>query len=165
MPHRQQKSRARELSLLGSNSFIWVFLATILRPLTCAKSYATIADRKSANSEGMTHTKVHSAAYCKSEKKIPSQSQNSLPLTNKFDWVSFGGDNETRTRDLYVANVSRYQLCYIPEVVEDGSSCRPSPRQTAAHARKHLDDTTFPAEKQAFFGCAKKIPLRPLRHF
>ena len=25
-----------------------------------------------------------------------------------------GGDNETRTRDLYVANVSRYQLCYIP---------------------------------------------------
>lgn len=26
------------------------------------------------------------------------------------------GDRGTRTPDLYVANVSRYQLCYIPEI-------------------------------------------------
>ena len=31
-----------------------VFSATILRPLTSAMSYATIADRKSANSRGAT---------------------------------------------------------------------------------------------------------------
>ena len=58
-------------------------------PVTAPLPIVSIADRKSANSEGMTHTKVHSAAYCSSEKKIPSQ--NSLPLTNKFDWVSRGG--------------------------------------------------------------------------
>ena len=36
--------------------------------------------------------------YLRSEKKIPSQ--NSLPLTNKFDWVSCGGDGRARTYDL-----------------------------------------------------------------
>lgn len=35
-------------------------------------------------------------------------------LTNKFDWVSCGGDNEIRTRGLYVANVPLYQLSHIP---------------------------------------------------
>ena len=107
-----KRAEQGKLSLLGSKSLLWVFSATILRPLTSARNYATIADRKSANSEGVTHTKAYSAAYCKSEKKIPSQ--NSLPLTNKFDWVLCGGDKGIRTPDLYVANVSRYQLCYIP---------------------------------------------------
>ena len=60
---------------------------------------------------------AYSAAYCSSEKKMPSQ--NSLPLTNKFDWVSRGGDKGTRTPDLYVANVSRYQLCYIPKTCKN----------------------------------------------
>lgn len=46
-PHRQQKSRARKLTLLGSKSLLLVFSATILRPLTSARNYATIADRKS----------------------------------------------------------------------------------------------------------------------
>ena len=31
-----------------------------------------------------------------------------------FDWVSYGGDNETRTHDFHVANVTLYQLSYIP---------------------------------------------------
>ena len=31
--------------------------------------------------------------------------------------VPFGGDKGIRTPDLYVANVSRYQLCYIPEFI------------------------------------------------
>lgn len=30
---------------------------------------------------------------------------------------AFGGDKGIRTPDLYVANVSRYQLCYIPEFI------------------------------------------------
>ena len=46
MPHGQQKSRARNKSLLGSQSHLWVFSATILRPLTSARNYATIADPK-----------------------------------------------------------------------------------------------------------------------
>ena len=69
----------------------------------------------------------------------------------------FGGDKGIRTPDLYVANVSRYQLCYIPEVVKDGFPRRPSPCQAAALARKQFDDTTFHAEKQAFFGHTKKF--------
>lgn len=54
------------------------------------------------------------SSYFKSEKKIPSQ--NSLPLTNKFDWVSCGGDDGTRTHGLCVANASLYQLSHIPEL-------------------------------------------------
>ena len=42
-----------KLPYLALDSFIWVFSATILRPLTSARNYATIADRKSANSEGL----------------------------------------------------------------------------------------------------------------
>ena len=30
---------------------------------------------------------------------------------------AFGGDKGIRTPDLYVANVSRYQLCYIPKYI------------------------------------------------
>ena len=47
MLHKQQKSRAREFPYSALDSFIWVFSATILRPLTSARNYATIADRKS----------------------------------------------------------------------------------------------------------------------
>ena len=36
-----------KLPYLALDSFIWVFSATILRPLTSARNYATIADRKS----------------------------------------------------------------------------------------------------------------------
>ena len=50
--------------------------------------------------------------YFKSEKEIPSQ--NSLPLTNKFDWVSFGGAKGSRTPDLLNAIQTRYQLRYNP---------------------------------------------------
>lgn len=50
--------------------------------------------------------------YFKSEKEIPSQ--NSLPLTNKFDWVSFGGDKRTRTVHLLNAIQALYQMSYIP---------------------------------------------------
>ena len=46
MPHKQQKSRARDFPYSALNSFLWVFSATILRPLTSARNYATIADRK-----------------------------------------------------------------------------------------------------------------------
>ena len=102
MPHRQQKSRAREFPYSALKVFYRCFQqmtsamrestersgSTILRPLTSARNYATIADRKSANSEGnMVYQKNN--GYFKPEKKIPSQ--NSLPLTNKFDWVSCGG--------------------------------------------------------------------------
>ena len=47
MPHRQQKSRARESPYSALKVLLWVFSATILRPLTSARNYATIADRKS----------------------------------------------------------------------------------------------------------------------
>ena len=45
-----------------------------------------------------------------------------------------GGDKGIRTPDLYVANVSRYQLCYIPEIMvgtaelESATSCMSSKR-------------------------------------
>ena len=43
-----------------------------------------------------------------------------------------GGDKGIRTPDLYVANVSRYQLCYIPVVgtaeLESATSCMSSKR-------------------------------------
>lgn len=52
------------------------------------------------------------ARYFSSDRKIPSQ--NSLLVTKKFDWVLCGGDNEIRTRGLYVANVPLYQLSHIP---------------------------------------------------
>ena len=52
------------------------------------------------------------SSYFKSEKKIPSQ--NSLPLTNKFDWVSCGGDKRTRTVHLLNAIQALYQMSYIP---------------------------------------------------
>ena len=34
-----------------------------------------------------------------------------------FDWVSYGGDEGDRTPDLYVANVSLYQLSHTPTCV------------------------------------------------
>ena len=46
MPHRQQKSRAMEDPYSALQVLLWVFSATILRPLTSARNYATIADRK-----------------------------------------------------------------------------------------------------------------------
>ena len=52
------------------------------------------------------------ARYFSSYKKIPSQ--NSLLVTKKFDWVLCGGDDQTRTDYLYVANVSLYRVSYIP---------------------------------------------------
>ena len=57
MPHRQKWSRARTSPYSALNSFILVFSATILRPLTSARNYATIADRKSANSRGVMNGK------------------------------------------------------------------------------------------------------------
>ena len=51
------------------NSFIQVFSATILRPLTCAKSYATIADRKSANSKGAMNGKNKFKESCARRQK------------------------------------------------------------------------------------------------
>ena len=48
----------------------------------------------------------------KSEKEIPSQ--NSLPVTNKFDRVPCGGAKGIRTPDLLNAIQTRYQLRYNP---------------------------------------------------
>ena len=56
----------------------------------------------------MAHSKNLFIPY----RKIPSQ--NSLLVTKKFDWVSCGGDDQTRTDYLYVANVSLYRVSYIP---------------------------------------------------
>ena len=53
------------------------------------------------------------ARYFSSDRKIPSQ--NSLLVTKKFDWVLCGGDDQTRTDYLYVANVSLYRVSYIPK--------------------------------------------------
>ena len=50
------------------------------------------------------------SGYFKPEKKIPSQ--NSLPLTNKFDWVSFGGLSGTRTLGPLIKSQLLYQLSY-----------------------------------------------------
>ena len=38
-----KKSRARKTTLLGSKSHLWVFYATILRPLTSARNYANLS--------------------------------------------------------------------------------------------------------------------------
>ncbi len=42
-------------TLLGSQSFLWVFSATILRPLTSARNYATIADPKKQIREALSN--------------------------------------------------------------------------------------------------------------
>ncbi len=39
------------------------------------------------------------------------------PCNKVCVYVSCGGDKGIRTPDLYVANVSRYQLCYIPVLI------------------------------------------------
>ena len=69
MPYRQQKSRARESPYSALNSFLWVFSATILRPLTSARNYATIADRKRQNSRGICHgNKTNERKLCAAAK-------------------------------------------------------------------------------------------------
>ena len=75
--------------------------STILRPLTSARNYATIADRKSANSEGNILYQKNNG-YFKSEKEIPSQ--NSLPLTTKFDWVSCGGTESRKNAHCIISD-------------------------------------------------------------
>ena len=47
MDYRQQKNREGFIPYSALKIFLWVFSATILRPLTSARNYATIADRKS----------------------------------------------------------------------------------------------------------------------
>ena len=45
---------------------------------------------------------------------MPRQNKMRPRQTASLPRAHFGGDKGIRTPDLYVANVSRYQLCYIP---------------------------------------------------
>ena len=90
MPHRQQKNRARSYSLpgykcLSIGAFSDDFAAVDFREELCYHSLPKKAQIQSA----IWYIKKKNNDYFKSEKKIPSQ--NSLLLTNKFDWVSCGG--------------------------------------------------------------------------
>ncbi len=48
-----------KLPYLALDSFIWGFSATILRPLTSARNYATIADRKSKTQGDIFRVKIY----------------------------------------------------------------------------------------------------------
>ena len=54
------------------NVYLWVFSATILGPLTSARSYATIADRKRQNSEvDVTEIKPMKESHARRQKRQP----------------------------------------------------------------------------------------------
>ena len=86
---KQKKSRERKLPYSALNSFILVFSVTILRPLTCAKSYATIADRKSANSKGAMNGKNKFKESC-------ARRQKRQPIPKRFS-----GDGSAPPRFLF----------------------------------------------------------------
>ena len=75
----------------------------------------------------------------------------------------FGGDKGIRTPDLYVANVSRYQLCYIPVLVgtaelESATSCMSSKRsnQLSYAPVKYIYFNNFKRTLQAIY-CYKVL--------
>ena len=79
------------------------FAAVDVREELCYHSLTEKAQIQRA----MWYVKKKNSGYFKSEKKIPSQ--NSLSVTNKFDWVSCGGDGKTRTYDLMHVKAGKTQ--------------------------------------------------------
>ncbi|HIZ73256.1 MAG TPA: hypothetical protein H9964_06725, partial [Candidatus Gallimonas intestinavium] len=65
----------------------------------------------------------------------------------------------------YVANVSRYQLCYIPEVVKDGFCAAPSLCQMRHAPENILMIPHSPQKSKRFAERRKKNPLLRLGHF
>ena len=49
-------------------------------------------------------------------KKSFAKNNTNSDLSSGFVLFAYGGDNETRTRDLRVANATLYQLSYIPKL-------------------------------------------------
>ena len=75
-----------------------MFSATILRPLTCAKSYATLADRKSANSKGAMNGKNKFKESC-------ARRQKRQPIPKRFS-----GDGSAPPRFLVAVNFAFRRL-------------------------------------------------------
>ena len=73
MAYKQKRAEQGKIPYSALKGFIWVFSATILRPLTSARSYATIADRKRQNSRCTCHrNKTNERKLCAAGNMEPS---------------------------------------------------------------------------------------------
>ena len=88
-PLRAEKQPSKGNTLLGCKFVLLEFSATILRPLTYARKYATIADRKSKFKRRNERQKPikESIARRKKRQPIPSGSAGTAPRRRAFGLV------------------------------------------------------------------------------